>query len=103
MSCPLCDGKGVVRVKYESGEPDDFGVCVCGIGRQMLETRNAGRDTSFALWQVWAAKEQIDPETIFDLTDLLPPELLRQHSSVPRPEGSRESALLNASRKRPKL
>jgi hypothetical protein len=100
--CGLCGDKGIVRVCYHSGEPEDFGVCVCPIGRHLLETRNAWTDTGIALWQVWASREQIPVERIFDLWDLMPADELGGGKPISIVK-SRESALLNASRKKPRL
>ncbi len=33
MTCRYCAGKGLILVKYESGEPFDLAVCSCGRGR----------------------------------------------------------------------
>ena len=33
MICPHCEGKGLVRVAYQSGEVYDLGVCWCQAGQ----------------------------------------------------------------------
>jgi hypothetical protein len=97
--CSLCGDKGMVRVRYESGDTDDLAICRCPVGVRMRTTQNAGRETGYALWEVWASREQIDPDRIFLIEDLMP-ELVIPESAV---VASRESALLNASRKKPRL
>jgi hypothetical protein len=107
MSCPACGEKGVLLVRYESGDPDEYAVCLCPVGQTMRTTRNAGRETGFALWQVWAAREQVDPMRMFALEDIFTGDELRAWgfgiATATTRSDTRESALLNASRKRPKL
>jgi hypothetical protein len=98
--CGLCGDKGIVRVRYESGEPDDFAVCRCAVGIRMRTTQNAGRETGYALWEVWASREQVDPERIFLIEDVLPELAVPSELKL---VAARESALLNASRKKPRL
>jgi hypothetical protein len=104
MNCGMCGDKGIVRVRYESGESDDFGVCVCTVGRALLVTHNAWTEPGIALWEVWACREQVPVEQMFDLADLLPAQKLPGAASLNAiSRGSRESRLLNASRKKPRL
>lgn len=101
MSCAQCGDIGIIRVPW-SDAPDDFAVCLCPSGRNMRQTRNARKDTGFALWEVWAAREQVDPARVFLLEDVLTPAELAErgfHASVSElAVQSREAALLAAGR-----
>jgi hypothetical protein len=101
MTCRNCGDIGMIRVSW-SNAPDDFAVCLCAAGRSMRNTTNR-KDTGFALWQVWAAREQIDPSRVFLVEEVLTPQELaaRGFSVTARPTlVTREAALL-ASAKRP--
>lgn len=67
--CDVCEGKGLVVLNW-SDAPQDYAICLCSVGMQMRVTRNAGRETGYALWQVWAAREQVDPSRIVKLEDV---------------------------------
>jgi hypothetical protein len=82
VTCPVCGDKGLVRIRYEDGSPDDFGVCRCAVGQTMRNTRNGGRETGYSLWEVWAAREQVDPKQICLVEDLLEPHELAR---IPAP------------------
>lgn len=36
MSC-RCEGKGLLRIRYESGEPDDLAICACRRGQTLRQ------------------------------------------------------------------
>jgi hypothetical protein len=69
--CEHCGGKGIVRINYRDGSLPDFGVCLCAMGQQMRTPVNAGKDTGFALWQVWASRECIEDSRILWIEELL--------------------------------
>jgi hypothetical protein len=71
MNCQHCGDVGMIRVPW-SDAPDDFAVCLCQAGQSMRQENNY-KETGFALWQVWAAREQIDPSRIFLLEEILTP------------------------------
>lgn len=70
MSCPSCGDKGVIRVRYHDGSPDDYAICLCAVGLRMRDDTNGWKKTGYALWQVWAAREQIDPSRVWLLEEL---------------------------------
>jgi hypothetical protein len=96
---------GVIRVPW-SDAPDDFAICLCRAGAEMRNGRNV-KQTEFALWQLWAAREQIDPSRVFFLEEVLTPQELSERGfSMPaRPTAvAREAALMAAGKsKRVKL
>jgi hypothetical protein len=59
MNCPHCADKGIIRLKYHGGEPDEFAICLCSAGLAWRCDRNVGRAT-YPLWHVWAAREQVE-------------------------------------------
>jgi hypothetical protein len=103
VNCQSCGDVGIVRVPW-SNAPDDFAVCLCKAGHQMRDETNAGKPTGYALWQVWAYREQIDPSRLFLLEEILTPEELAARGFTVTPAVmSREAALLNAGKRRAKL
>lgn len=100
--CAVCGDKGIIAVPWMDA-PDDYAVCLCTTGRGLRVTTNC-RAACAALWQVWAAREQIDPLRVFMLEDILTPEELTARGfgppSVGTPVESRAAALLSASRAR---
>jgi hypothetical protein len=68
--CNHCGGKGMIRVCYQDGSPTDYAVCLCEASQWYRSDMNAGRHTGSYGWQVWAAREQVDPERIAMLEDL---------------------------------
>lgn len=71
MNCQACADKGIIRLKYHNGTPDEFGICVCSAGRWYRSDVNAGKHTGFFGWQVWAYREQVDPTRVFLVEELL--------------------------------
>jgi hypothetical protein len=72
MTCPICGDKGLVRIRYHSGDPDDFGVCRCETGQWYRDDRNAvGRPTGYPRWMIWAAQTQVPHERIALVEELL--------------------------------
>jgi hypothetical protein len=69
MGCPVCNDKGLSRVCYRNGEPDDFAICLCDAGRVLRTTRNARRTTN-PLWHAVAAQRQIPIDAVHPLEDL---------------------------------
>jgi hypothetical protein len=66
MTCPICVDRGIVRVRYRDGSPDDFGVCRCVMGLRYREERDG-----CAVWMLWAAREQVPHEQVFLVEELL--------------------------------
>lgn len=66
MTCPLCGDRGVIRVRYHDGSPDDFGICRCARG---LELRAPSH--GYPLWWVWAARKRVAHERVFYVEELL--------------------------------
>ena len=86
MSCPVCADRGIARIRYHSGDPDDFGVCLCAAGRPYRSERNGAGDlTPYGLWQVWAARAQVDPGRVFMIEELLDDAEL---AAIPRAGGA---------------
>jgi hypothetical protein len=84
MNCVECEDTGLIA--YLPGESpkslrevvtDDlhFAVCLCAVGKQLRLDTNKGRNVT-PLWQVWCAKNQVDParvqlvEYVFEAEDL---------------------------------
>jgi hypothetical protein len=82
MTCPVCKGQGVVRVRYQDESPDDYGVCLCGDGLRLRVTRNANTETAYPLWLLWAAQRQIDQDHICRVEELLSKDELKD---IPKP------------------
>jgi hypothetical protein len=71
MSCAPCGDKGIIRLRYHDGAEDEFGVCVCQASHWYRSDMNAGKHTGIFGWQVWAAREQVDPWRVFFIEELL--------------------------------
>jgi hypothetical protein len=78
--------------------PDDFAVCLCHVGVEMRCTVNEGRETS-PLWLVWCAQNQVDPERVFMVEDVLTADEMAERGLVNAPTDTRQSTLLTAARK----
>lgn len=99
--CSTCDDKGIIRVTWNDA-PDDYAVCLCPIGQAMRSESNAGKLTGYALWQVWAFREQVDPSRVFFLEEVLTPTELAAkgfQKPVETTHATREAALLAGSRR----
>ena len=84
MSCPVCGDKGVVRIRFEDGSTDAFGVCRCEVGQRMRHQRNAiGKPCEVPLWHIWAAREQVPLDQIHMLEELVDE---RDLASIPVPD-----------------
>lgn len=100
--CPVCGDKGVCRVRYHDGAPDDYGVCRCAAGQALRDDRNAGVHTGYPLWMAWAARRGINQEHVGMVEDLLGIEQLATIPPAdPRPTGSSIADALRT--KRPRL
>jgi hypothetical protein len=73
MNCQHCGDKGIIRLCYHSGDPDDFGICLCAAGQAWRVGENCGRKTN-PLWHVWAAIKGIAHERIVMIEDWAEPE-----------------------------
>lgn len=69
MNC--CNGKGVVRFRFHSGEPDEYGICLCPAGLELRNDVNARRHTGYPLWNIWAAQRGIDFDRVGMLEEFL--------------------------------
>lgn len=103
MTCPVCAGKGLVRLNWADAA-EEYAVCLCDVGQALRSTQNY-QAIVVPLWQVWAAREHVDPSRIVMLEDVLTVEELAERGFRVAPDAdTREAALLAAGRsKRPKL
>jgi hypothetical protein len=106
MNCEVCHDHGVVKLNW-SDAPPEYGICLCQFGLELRNARNV-RSQVTPLWQVWAAREQVDPSLVWMLEDVLTPAELAERgfqSVVGEPSTeSREAALMAAGKsKRVKL
>lgn len=112
MTCPTCEDFGLIPfVELDNPKPDDaigredlwFALCLCERGMTLRESRNAGHSTGFALWQLWAAREQVNPERILRLEDVLTGDELQAtgFDSSRSLVVNREAALLAIGRAKP--
>lgn len=103
VNCQSCADAGMIRVPW-SNAPDDFAVCLCSAGQTMRDDTNGGKRTGYALWQVWAFQQQIQPSRIFLMEEILTPaELAERGFTMPaRPTAlvGREAELLAAGKTR---
>jgi hypothetical protein len=106
MSCEVCADHGVVKLNW-SDAPVEYAICLCPFGLELRVSRNV-RSQVTPLWQVWAAREQVDPSLVWMLEDVLTPAELAERG-FQRGVGeasaqSREAALMAAGKsKRVKL
>lgn len=104
MNCQSCADVGIIRVPWNNA-PDDFAICLCAAGADMRSSRSRSQ-TAFALWQLWAARGQIDPSRVFLLEEILtPPELAQRGfvAAVQSPVAAQESVLLAVGKRKVKL
>jgi hypothetical protein len=76
MDCDVCHGKGLVTLNWADAEPD-YALCLCPVGLDMRGEVGPGKRQPFALWQVWAARAQVDPSRIVLLEEALTPSELQ--------------------------
>lgn len=96
MTCSACGDKGMIRLNWADAE-DEYAVCVCAVGLDMRRTWNHDRKVA-ALWEVWAAREQVHPSRIHRVEDVLTEDEMRERG-LSKPQAtvrSREAALLAA-------
>jgi hypothetical protein len=106
VTCEVCHDHGVVKLNW-SDAPPEYGICLCPFGLELRIARNVHRAVT-PLWQVWAAREQVDPSLVWYLEDVLTPAELAergfQSGTVEASAESREAALMAAGKsKRVKL
>lgn len=82
--CAVCGDKGLVRVKYHGGEPDEFALCLCASGMAWRNDQNTGRQT-YPLWHVWAAREQVEHDRVGPIEDFYEPEEIAGMFPAPLP------------------
>jgi hypothetical protein len=82
MTCATCGDKGIVRVRYEGGDPDEFALCLCAAGMAWRCDENAGRKT-YPLWHVWAYQNQVAHDRIHPIEAWpdVPAALLQQQAT----------------------
>lgn len=101
MNCQSCADIGMIRVPWTDA-PDDFAICLCAAGQSMRDDTNANKRTGYALWQVWAYRQQIDPSRVFLIEEVLTPSELAergfQAAVLPAVAQDRQTALLAAGR-----
>jgi hypothetical protein len=103
MNCPVCGDRGVMRVRYQDGSLDDFGVCLCSAGMALRNDRNAvWKPLGYPLWHVWATREQVDLSRVLMVEQLLDEGELAQipRGWLPQPVSIAEAMNVN---KRPRL
>lgn len=106
MNCQSCADVGIIRVPW-SNAPDDFAICLCDAGAAMRRSWNPDETRArFEVWQLWAAREQVDPSRVFLLDEILAPaELAERGFSAPQAPtiAAQEAVLLAAGKRRAKL
>lgn len=111
MTCGACQGLGFWPfVDTANPKPDAeitvddllFAVCLCEAGLRWRRRENHGIKVD-PLWVVWCAKEQVNPNRVCMIEDVMSPEQL-QERGLTRPAQptavSREAALLAAGKGR---
>lgn len=72
MSCPVCGGRGIVKVADldKPEQPPWYGICLCPAAAWYRASQD-GRQRGIATagWEVWAAREGVQPEDVFLLED----------------------------------
>ena len=94
--CESCAGKGLIRLNWADAD-DEYALCLCPAGQAWRKSENNGKATN-AAWHVWCAREQVNPECVWCIEDVLTAEELAQRGfgkAVAAAE-SREAALLKA-------
>jgi hypothetical protein len=105
VSCPVCADKGLVRLPWDDDAEPGIGVCFCSAAAWYRSNKNAGKTVSVYGWQVWCAREQVDPARVYLLEDVLSAEELAE-AGLAQPKAAqqdREAALLAAARKPARL
>jgi hypothetical protein len=106
VSCPTCADKGLLRLPWDDDAEPGIGVCLCPAAAWYRSNKNAGKTVSVYGWQVWCAREQVDPARVYLLEDVLSAEELAEEGLTVQPKGAgqdREAALLAAARKPARL
>lgn len=103
MICTTCGDKGLVRLPWtENPEEDQFALCLCAAGMVWRNDQNAGR-TTYPLWMIWAAQNQVQHDRIVRVEDVLTPDELITRGLRVAPQTAatdREAALLAAGKTR---
>jgi hypothetical protein len=101
VTCGVCQGKGLVRVNWADAA-EDYAVCLCAHGLALRVNRNYTAHQVAALWQLWGAREGIDPSRILMLEDVLTADELtaRGLAAGVEPRQDREAALLASGKTR---
>jgi hypothetical protein len=109
LLCVACEDKGLVPFVLTSNPKpnseitfDDlyFALCLCRYGRSLRCDRN-GKRTVTPLWQVWCAREQVQPERVHRIEDCYDAEQLAAWG-LGKPEPIDHEAKLLALGKQPK-
>jgi hypothetical protein len=108
MTCVECGDYGLIPyVAMDNPTPDDaitrddllFAVCLCEAGRRMRRNRNWA--PTVPLWQVWCAREQVNPERVSLVEHVYDAKTLKAAGLVPGVPSiaDRSSALLAAGKR----
>jgi hypothetical protein len=105
--CLQCNDKGVIRLRYEDGSPDDFAICLCEAARWFRSSQNGrGRHNDIPCWELWAAANGIDREHVALVEEFLEPDEIAARfpwlvDTEPEPTSS-VSAITDAMRTQPR-
>ncbi len=100
MTCQVCGGLGMLIQPWTDADPD-YAICLCPASMWYRSDENAGRKTGYYGWQVWCAREQVDPARVFKLEDIYSAKELAAVGLSVRPVNfSREAALLAAGKRK---
>lgn len=101
MTCPICGDKGMVRVRYRGGEPDEYGVCRCAEGQHLRIVTGKRNGPGWPAWTWTAVARGIPFEQVFMVEDILDEEDLARIPTAPSPtEPSIASAMQTQKRRR---
>lgn len=102
MSCLSCGDKGIIRLPWTDA-PDDYAVCLCPAARWYRSDENAYRKTGYFGWQVWAYRNQVPPERVWLMEEVLSQAELAERGFGKPAAVDREAALLAAGKSKPKV
>jgi hypothetical protein len=97
MSCATCRDVGIVKLNFLEG--DEYGICLCPMGERMRGAVNNGHAAA-PLWQVWCAREQVDPALVHPIEDVLTVQELADRGFTELTAASATDAIAAAARNR---
>ena len=98
MTCEVCGDHGIVKVNW-SNAPEDYGVCLCRVGQQWSVDENNVRKVA-PMWILWCAWNQISPDRVVLLENVLTDEERREFGFTSQAESVNREAALMAQGKR---